>query len=55
MSIQTKNPYTNKVVKSFEPLTEDQLEQKIDAAHKAYDLWKKTPIVERAKYLQKVS
>lgn len=55
MSIQTKNPYTNKVVKSFDPVTDEQLEQKIAAAHKAYDSWKTTPIAERAKYLQKVS
>lgn len=55
MSIQTTNPYTNKVEKSFEPLTDAQLEQKIATAHKAYQTWKKTPITERAKYLQKVS
>lgn len=55
MSIQTTNPYTNKVVKSFKPLTEEELEHKISDAHKAYDSWKKTPISERAKYLQKVS
>ena len=55
MSIQTTNPYTNKVVKSFRPLNEDELEQKITEAHRAYDTWKKTPIAERAKYLTKVS
>ncbi len=55
MSIQTTNPYTNKVVKSFKPLNEDELEHKISDAHKAYDSWKKTPIAERAHYLQKVS
>ena len=55
MPIQSTNPYTNKVVKTFNSLTEDQLEQKIATAHKAYDSWKKTPIAERAKYLHKVS
>ena len=55
MSIQTTNPYTNKVVKSFRPLNEDELEQKITEAHRAYDTWKTTPIAERAKYLTKVS
>ena len=55
MSIQTTNPYTNKVVKSFKPLNEDELEQKISEAHKAFDSWKTTPIAERAKYLLKVS
>ncbi|WP_432671138.1 NAD-dependent succinate-semialdehyde dehydrogenase [Flavobacterium sp. SM2513] len=55
MSIQTTNPYTNKVVKSFKPLNEDELEHKISDAHKAFDTWKTTPIAERAKYLLKVS
>lgn len=55
MSIQTTNPYTNKVVKSFHPINEDELEQKIAAAHNAFDTWKDTPIAERAKYLHKVS
>lgn len=55
MSIQTTNPYTNKVIKSFKPLNEDELEQKISEAHKAFDSWKTTPIAERAKYLLKVS
>ncbi|WP_026976901.1 NAD-dependent succinate-semialdehyde dehydrogenase [Flavobacterium tegetincola] len=55
MSIQTTNPYTNKVVKSFHPINEDELEQKITAAHKAYQSWKTTPIAERAKYLHKVA
>ena len=55
MSIKTTNPYTNKVVKTFDPLTEEELEQKINTAHTAYESWKTTPIPERAKYLQRVS
>jgi succinate-semialdehyde dehydrogenase/glutarate-semialdehyde dehydrogenase len=55
MSIQTTNPYTNIVVKSFKPLNEDELEHKISDAHKAFASWKTTPIAERAKYLHKVS
>ena len=51
MSIQTTNPYTNKVVKSFKPLTEEELEHKISDAHKAYESWKTTPIEDRGKYL----
>ena len=55
MSIQTTNPYTNKVVKSFHPINDDELEQKITAAQKAFETWRTTPIAERAKYLHKVS
>lgn len=55
MSIQTTNPYTGQVVKSFRPINDDELEHKISDAHKAYDSWKTTPIAERAKYVHKVS
>jgi succinate-semialdehyde dehydrogenase/glutarate-semialdehyde dehydrogenase len=55
MSIQTTNPYTNKVVKTFDSLTEEELAHKISTAQKAYETWKTTPIAKRAKYLQKVA
>ncbi len=55
MSIQTTNPYTGQVVKSFRPINDDELEHKISDAQKAYEIWKTTPISERAKYLHKVS
>lgn len=55
MSIQTKNPYTNKVVKTFKALTEAELEQKIATAYTTYATWKTTSFSERAQYLQKVA
>lgn len=55
MSIQTTNPYTNKVVKSFHPINDDELEQKITAAHKAFETWKTIPFSERAKIVHRVS
>lgn len=55
MPIQTINPYTNKVVKTFEELTDDQLEKKIAKAHKAYLSWRNTDVEQRAELLQKVA
>ena len=55
MPIQTVNPYTNKVVKTFEELTDDQLERKIAKAHKTYQSWRNTPLEARARLLQKVA
>jgi succinate-semialdehyde dehydrogenase/glutarate-semialdehyde dehydrogenase len=53
--IQTTNPYNNKILKTFDELTDEQLEKKIDKAHKAFDSWRETPIKERSALLKKVA
>ena len=53
--IQTTNPYSNKVVKTFDELTDQQLERKIAQAHKAFQSWRDTPVRERAALLKKVA
>lgn len=53
--IQTTNPYHNKVVKTFDELTDAQLERKIATAHKAFQSWRDTPVKERAALLKKVA
>lgn len=55
MPIQTTNPYNNKVVKTFDELTDGALEKKIAKADKAYQSWKNTSIAERSKLLQNVA
>ncbi len=55
MPIQTVNPYNNKLVKTFDELTDEQLEKKIAKAHKTYQTWKKTPLDERVALLRKVA
>lgn len=53
--IQTTNPYNNKVLKTFDELTDEQLEKKLSSAHKAYQSWKTSEISERSKLLFKVA
>ena len=55
MPIQTINPYNNKVVKTFEEISEEQLEKKLAKAHKAYQSWKTTEVKQRSQLLQKVA
>jgi succinate-semialdehyde dehydrogenase/glutarate-semialdehyde dehydrogenase len=55
MPIQTVNPYNNKVVKTFDEISDEQLEKKLAKAHKNYLSWRNTPINERAQLLQKVA
>jgi len=55
MAIATINPYNNKEVKTFEALSEKQIEDKISTADKAYASWKEKPVEERTKLLTKVA
>lgn len=55
MSIQTVNPYTNKVVKSFEEMTDKTVDTLIEKSAKAFKEWKETSLTERAKLLHKVA
>lgn len=55
MAIATINPYNNKEVKTFEALSEKQIEEKISTADKAYASWKEKPVEERTKLLTKVA
>lgn len=55
MAIQTINPATNKVVKSFDEMTEAALEQAVEQAVHTYDEWKKTDYTSRAQILHKVA
>ncbi|AWI26286.1 NAD-dependent succinate-semialdehyde dehydrogenase [Flavobacterium pallidum] len=55
MPIQTINPYNNQLVKSFDALTEKELEQKIAKAHQAYLSWRNESIETRAALLHEVS
>jgi len=55
MAIQTINPATNKVVQSFDEMTEAALEQSVVQAVHTYDEWKKTDYTSRAQILHKVA
>jgi succinate-semialdehyde dehydrogenase/glutarate-semialdehyde dehydrogenase len=51
MSIQTTNPATNKVLKSFDEMTDEQVEAAIEKSSTS-QTWKKTSYDDRAKVLQ---
>lgn len=55
MSIQTVNPATNKVIKTFEEMSESAIDAAIDQASKAFESWKKTPYGHRAELLHRVA
>jgi len=55
MAIQTVNPNTNKVVKSFDEMSEKAVEAAVTQAEKAYTDWRKTSYEQRAVVLHKVA
>lgn len=55
MSIQTVNPFTNKVEKSFDEMTDQELEAAVVKAETAYADWKETTYPQRAEMLHKVA
>lgn len=53
MAIESINPATGEVVKTFEPHTAEEIEQKIQAAQEAYRNWRNVSFEERARHMQK--
>jgi succinate-semialdehyde dehydrogenase/glutarate-semialdehyde dehydrogenase len=55
MAIATINPATGQVVKTFEPLSDAQLEVKLQKAADTFLSYRKVPFVERARMMQKAA
>lgn len=55
MAIQTKNPFDNKVIKSFDEMSSEQAEQAITKAHQAFQSWKQTSFATRAQLVHKAA
>ena len=49
MSIQSINPYTLEKLKSFDEMTESQIEKAITKAHETYQSWKFTSYDRKSK------
>lgn len=55
MPIQSTNPYTLEKLKSFNEMTESEIERAIAKAHETYQFWKFTSYDKRAETLNKVA
>ena len=55
MAIATTNPATGEVIKSFEPLTAQQIEQKLQLAASAFKVHRKTSFAERAQKMMRAA
>lgn len=54
-SIKTVNPFTNEVERTFEEMTEVQIEQILADADQAFRSWRHTPFAERSALLHRVA
>ena len=55
MAIATVNPATGEVVQTFQALTTEQIESKLQFAVSAFRAERKTPFAERAKRMMKAA
>ena len=55
MAIQTINPATNKVVKSFEAMSPKEVDAAVEQAARAYTDWRKTSYQDRSNLLKEVA
>jgi succinate-semialdehyde dehydrogenase/glutarate-semialdehyde dehydrogenase len=53
MAIATVNPATGQLVKSFEPLTDSQIEEKLQRAADTFSKYRKVPFAERSRMMLK--
>ena len=55
MAIATVNPATGQVIKTFEPLSDAQIEVKLQRAADTFSSYKKVPFAERARMMLKAA
>jgi succinate-semialdehyde dehydrogenase/glutarate-semialdehyde dehydrogenase len=55
MTYQSVNPFDNKLVKSFDELSDPQLEAKVAAAQACYATWKRTSYAHRAEIIARAA
>ena len=55
MTYQSVNPYDGKTLKTFDELTDQQLESALESAENCFKTWRHTTFVERAKLVEKAA
>lgn len=51
MAIATINPATGEIIKEFEPLTDDEIALKLDAAYRAFESYQRIPMQQRSQWM----
>jgi succinate-semialdehyde dehydrogenase/glutarate-semialdehyde dehydrogenase len=54
-SIATVNPYTNEVLREFPPMSREAVDHAVEAAHQAFQSWRRIPSDERVAVLRRAA
>ena len=55
MAYQSKNPYTREVFASFDYVSDDELEKKLQQSEQAFQTWSRTSFAQRAAVVRKAA
>lgn len=55
MALESINPKNKKLIKKFNELSDEQIDQKINQADAAFKVWRETDFDERSKYLKSIA
>ncbi len=55
MAIQSVNPATGEVIKTYDVLTDQEVQAKLEKSEKAFKIWRNTPMEERAKHMRNIA
>ena len=55
MTIATVNPATGQIIRTFTPLSEPELDARLECAADAFLRYRRTPIAERTRLLQRAA
>ena len=55
MAIATINPATGQLLKTFEPLSDSQIDQRLERAASAFYRYRKVPFAERARMMTRAA
>jgi succinate-semialdehyde dehydrogenase/glutarate-semialdehyde dehydrogenase len=55
MEFKTINPYNGQLIETFQSLSQEELKEKLDLGHNAFQQWRKTSFAERSRLMNKVA
>jgi succinate-semialdehyde dehydrogenase/glutarate-semialdehyde dehydrogenase len=55
MAIATVNPATGETIKTFEPLTDPEIESKLELAHQTFIQYRRIPLTQRSQWLDRAA
>src|SRR5689334_7826936 len=55
MTIESRNPATGELLATFDPLTDAEVQERLERADRAFRSWRLVPLAERARLLERLA